>query len=39
MQHVSKKSRLEFSHGLLNWDLGVHAVHVVQVNVVCVQPL
>jgi len=39
MQHANKKSCLEFSHGLLDWDLGVHAVHIVQVNVVCVQPL
>ena len=30
---------LEFSHGLLNGSLGVHTVHVVQVNVISVQPL
>ncbi len=39
MQHASKQSCLEFSHGFLDWDVGVHAVHVVQVNVVCVQSL
>lgn len=32
-------SYLEFSHGLLNGSLGVHTVHVVQVNVISVQPL
>ena len=32
------KAHLELSHGLFNGSLGVHAVHVVQVNVVRVQP-
>lgn len=30
---------LQFTHGVLDGSLGVHAVHVVQVNEVCVQPL